>query len=80
MELQKKCLWSKMGLTYDDGVLIRQKHSVKSQAEKAIDSAGEFPNCKGLYPDCPEKPSLKEKACGICPKTDDLEKPLLKDD
>ena len=62
-----------MGLSYDDCKAIQQKHTIKSPQEKAIASAGEFPNCKGLYPDCPENPSLKERACRTCPKTDGIE-------
>jgi len=48
-----------------------------SENEKAIRYSGEFPNCKGLYPDCPEIPSLDESMCRTCPKTDGLKKPKL---
>jgi len=60
-------------LTYDDCKRIQQKHTIKSAQEKALDGAGKFPNCRGLYPDCPETPSLKEKACRTCPKTEEIE-------
>lgn len=62
---------------YNDCRAIKQKHTIKSLQEKALLAAGEFPNCKGLYPDCPEKPSLENKMCRLCPKTEDLEKPKL---
>jgi len=29
-----------------------------------------FPACKGLYPDCPEKPARNEKPCKFCPVLD----------
>jgi hypothetical protein len=65
-----------MGLNYDR---IRDKPRI-NQNEKEISIAGEFPNCKGLFPDCPENPSLEESMCRTCPKTDDLKKPKLDDD
>jgi len=68
-----------MGLSYDDCKAIQQKYTIKSPQEKAIASAGDFPNCKGLYPDCPKIPSLKDRNCRNCPKTDELEKPRLED-
>lgn len=37
----------------------------------------DFPHCKGLYPDCPETPSLTNKNCRTCPKTDEIKKPKL---
>ena len=49
----------------------------KPENEKAILYAGEFPNCIGLYPDCPEKPSLLDSKCMNCPKTDDVVKPKI---
>jgi len=30
-----------------------------------------FPNCKGLYPDCPEAPEAKEHPCKNCPVLDE---------
>jgi hypothetical protein len=69
-----------MGLTYDNTFLARQKASIKSEGEKAIMASGDFPDCKGLFPDCPENPSLEESMCRTCPKTDDLKKPKLDDD
>lgn len=62
-----------MGLTYENTERANQRKSIKSSAEKALLAFGNFPNCKGLYPDCPEIPSLKEKACRTCPKTEDIE-------
>lgn len=48
-----------------------------SENEKAIIYSGEFPSCKGLYPDCPEKPSLLDNKCRNCPKTEGVKKPRL---
>jgi len=52
-----------------------QKKIVKSATQRLIDAAGEFPKCKGLYPDCPESPTLSDKNCRTCPKTDGIKKP-----
>ena len=52
-----------------------QKKIVKSATQRLIDAAGEFPKCKGLYPDCPESPTLSDRNCRTCPKTDDIKKP-----
>jgi hypothetical protein len=61
-----------MGLTYDNLLRLRQKHSIKSDSEKALKLAKEvgFPNCKGLYPDCPEKPDKNNPMCKNCPVLD----------
>jgi len=48
----------------------KQKSKIRSSSEKAIDSAGKFPACKGLYPDCPEKPDKENKMCRSCPVLD----------
>lgn len=64
------------GLTYDnrkDGTI----KGYKSEAEKIISFSKDFPNCKGLYPDCPEEPSLMNSMCRTCPKTDGMKKPKL---
>ena len=58
-------------VTYDDCRAIQQKHTIKSAAEKAISTAGKFPNCNGLYPDCPEKPDKNHKMCRLCPILDE---------
>jgi len=42
-----------------------------------MSNAGDFPNCKDLYPDCPDNPSLVDNKCRNCPKTDELPKPKL---
>lgn len=52
----------------------------KSANESVISLAGEFPKCKGLYPDCPEEPSLMNSMCRTCPKTDGMKKPKLTQD
>lgn len=48
-----------------------------SQNEKDIKFSKDFPNCKGLYPDCPENPSLTDRNCRTCPKTDGIKKPKI---
>ena len=54
--------------------MIRHKYTIKPESQRALDNSGEFPDCKGLYPDCPETPSLDERMCKTCPKTDGLKK------
>lgn len=51
----------------------------KSENQKMLAGGGDFPNCKGLYPDCPEIPSLLESMCKTCPKTEGLKKPKLEE-
>ena len=58
-----------------DSDLIRHKYTIKPESQKTIDSSGNFPNCVGLYPDCPEEPSLMTSMCRTCPKTEGLKKP-----
>lgn len=62
-----------MGLNYDKD---HQKRG-KSENERILFAAGIFPACTGLFPDCPTIPSLRERACRCCPKTDGLKKPKL---
>ena len=60
---------------------IRSKfRTIKTDSEKTLYNSDEFPNCKGLYPDCPEEPSLDNRMCLNCPKTENQEKPILEDD
>jgi len=47
----------------------------KKQNEKDLCAKGQFPNCVGLFPDCPLEPSLCLSMCRTCPKTDGLKKP-----
>ncbi len=44
-------------------------NTIKSDEEKTIEMAIKkgFPNCKGTYPDCPEKPSRDNEKCRNCP-------------
>lgn len=51
-----------------------------SANEKAIVFSKDFPNCKGLYPDCPDEPSLFSSMCRTCPKTDGMKKPKVGED
>ena len=62
-----------MGLTYEKD----HQAKVKSFAQKRIGDRDEFPACKRLYPDYPKTPSLMDKNCRTCPKTDDLKKPKI---
>ena len=64
-------------LNYDKDYMRLQIRRSKTPEQRALDIAGDFPSCKGLYPDCPEKPSLKEKMCRNCPKTEGLQKDNL---
>jgi len=62
-------------LNYDKEYARLVKSRSKTDQERQLSVAGEFPACKGLYPDCPEVPSLKENMCRTCPKTDGMKKP-----
>jgi len=55
-----------MGLDY-----TKWQHGKKDN-EKMLAGGGEFPNCKGMYPDCPDEPCLDCSMCMTCPKTDNL--------
>lgn len=61
-----------------DGVKA-QMTTVKSENGKLISFSKDFPNCKGLYPDCPEAPDLMISMCRTCPKTDGIKKPKLEE-
>ena len=49
----------------------------KSENQKILAGGGDFPDCKGMYPDCPAEPSLTDRNCRSCPKTDGLKKPKM---
>ncbi|HPM85701.1 MAG TPA: hypothetical protein PLI99_01245 [archaeon] len=59
---------------------IKQRATIKSENERLISNSKDFPNCKGLYPDCPEKPDLTTSMCRTCPKTDGIKKPRIGED
>jgi len=61
--------------SYDADAAKAQRSSIKSDAERMIEFSKDFPNCKGLYPDCPETPDLMCSMCRTCPKTDGIKKP-----
>jgi len=64
------------------GQLTYERLHDKKQAnpnEKVFVLSKDFPNCKGLYPDCPAEPSLMTSMCRTCPKTDGLKKPKLEE-
>jgi len=62
-----------MGLNYDKDHQVRGK----KENERMLFAGGKFPECRGLFPDCPTLPTLRESACRCCPKTDGLKKPRL---
>ena len=61
-----------MGLNYEKSKAEATARTVKSPNEKMIEQAKRagFPKCKGLYPDCPEKPDLNCSMCRSCPVND----------
>lgn len=61
-----------MGLTYENVDRFKQKKSLQYKFQVPIENAKKtgFPNCKGLYPDCPEKPTKDNKMCRNCPVLD----------
>lgn len=52
----------------------------KSEKERILFAAGKFPSCKGLFPDCPNEPTLECRTCVCCPKTDGLKKPRMEEE
>jgi len=64
-------------MTYYESEREKRKiyNTVKTESEKTLDMAKEagFPNCRGLYPDCPEKPSKDNAMCRTCPVLDEAE-------
>lgn len=49
----------------------------RSEGESEMAKAGQFPACKGFFPDCPEEPSLMNSMCRNCPKTEGMKKPRM---
>lgn len=49
-------------------------NTIKTGQEKAIEQAIKegFPNCKGTYPDCPEKPTREHRICRNCPVLEEI--------
>ena len=45
----------------------KHKHSMRSPEFRILKNAGKFPDCKGLYPDCPDTPSKENPMCKNCP-------------
>lgn len=62
-------------VTYERNRELRHKYTVKFEKTKKLDMAKAqgFPNCKGLYPDCPEKPDKNHPMCKTCPVLDEAE-------
>jgi hypothetical protein len=54
-------------------------YTVKSENQKLLSNSKDFPNCNGLYPDCPTTPDLLTSMCRTCPKTDGLKKTRISD-
>jgi hypothetical protein len=46
----------------------------KKENERILAGGGEFPFCKGLFPDCPETPNINCSMCRTCPKTEKVKK------
>lgn len=65
--------------SYEGSRFQSQMRTIKSEEEKMISNSRDFPNCKGLYPDCPETPDLMVSMCRTCPKTDGMKKPKIED-
>ncbi|MBN2127627.1 MAG: hypothetical protein JW703_04530 [Candidatus Diapherotrites archaeon] len=62
-----------MGIVDDSSKKKRQKASLRKKDYAPLERAKKtgFPNCKGLYPDCPEKPSKDNPMCRSCPILDE---------
>ncbi len=60
-------------LNYERSYEKLQKARSLSEEEKKIIMARKrgFPNCKGLYPDCPEVPDKNCSQCKTCPVLDE---------
>jgi hypothetical protein len=66
-----------MGLNYD-GETMSKRHADQNYFNRIERrNGGEFPQCKGFYPDCPENPNLLDNKCRNCPQADELKKPKL---
>jgi hypothetical protein len=65
------------GLNYERESMSKRHADINYFNRLARMNAGEFPACKGFFPDCPEAPSLTDKNCRTCPKTDGLKKPRI---
>ncbi len=61
-------------VNYESNRTVNQKHTVKFERTKRLEQAENsgFPNCKGLYPDCPEVPSKNNPMCRTCPILEEL--------
>ena len=57
-----------MGLNYER--MHDKANKPLSENERMLVGGGDFPDCVGFYPDCPEKPSLMDSKCRNCPKID----------
>ncbi|MFA6064929.1 MAG: hypothetical protein WCW44_00115 [archaeon] len=69
-----------MGMrTNESDKLQKQMYTVKSENQKLLSNSKDFPNCNGLYPDCPTTPDLLTSMCRTCPKTDGLKKTRISD-
>ena len=65
------------GLNYE-GDAMSKRHADQNYFNRIERrNGGEFPECKGFYEDCPEKPSLLDNKCRNCPQADELKKPKL---
>ncbi len=63
-------------MSYNESERSKRKiwNTIKSSEEKTIELAVKkgFPNCKGTYPDCPEKPVKENPTCRACPVLEEI--------
>ena len=61
-----------MAMDYANLKLKSQRKTIKSEDQKLIETAKKrgFPNCKGLYPECPKLPRKDGAMCRGCPVLD----------
>ena len=75
--VKKKVRLNKKYMTYYENQREQRKiyNTVKTDTEKSLEIAKEagFPKCKGLYPDCPEKPDKENSICRTCPILEEME-------
>lgn len=67
------------GLNYERESMSKRHADTNYFNRLKLVGAGEFPACKGLFPDCPEEPSLMNSMCRTCPKTDGMKKPKIEE-
>ena len=66
-----------MGLNYEREAMSKRHADQNYFNRLARKAGGDFPQCHGMYEDCPEKPSLLDAKCRNCPQAEDVKKPRL---